>query len=36
MTSRQSDSVSTTAIGQEQAYVDMLYRLLDQARERTE
>jgi DNA helicase IV len=36
MTSRQANSVSTTAIGQEQAYVDMLYRLLDQARERTE
>ena len=36
MTSRQSDSVSTSAIGQEQAYVDMLYDLLDQARERTE
>ncbi|MGH3254353.1 MAG: HelD family protein [Streptosporangiaceae bacterium] len=36
MTSRQSDSVSTSAIGQEQAYVDMLYHLLDQARERTE
>src|SRR5580658_2518423 len=39
MTSRQADSVSTgpaAAIGQEQAYVDMLYDLLDQARERTE
>ncbi len=35
MTSRQSDSVSTSAIGQEQAYVDMLYGLLDEARERT-
>src|ERR1700739_4313981 len=36
MTSRQSDSLSTSAVGQEQAYVDMLYHLLDQARERTE
>jgi DNA helicase IV len=39
MTSRQANSVSAgpaSAIGQEQAYVDMLYGLLDQARERTE
>jgi len=39
MTSRQANSVSTGpagAIDQEQAYVDMLYGLLDQARERTE
>jgi DNA helicase IV len=38
MTSRQANSVAargTDAVGQEQAYVDMLYRLLDQARERT-
>jgi DNA helicase IV len=38
MTSRQANSVATPladAISQEQAYVDMLYRLLDQARERT-
>jgi len=38
MTSRQANSVAAPAaeaIGQEQAYVDMLYRLLDQARERT-
>jgi DNA helicase IV len=38
MTSRQTNSVHAGpagAIGQEQAYVDMLYRLLDQARERT-
>jgi len=42
MTSRQSNSASAVpaglgvAVGQEQAYVDMLYRLLDQARDRTE
>ncbi len=43
MTSRQANSVeagpagrSVDAVGAEQAYVDMLYRLLDQARERTE
>src|SRR6202167_2481618 len=42
MTSRQAISVAagpagpTDAVGAEQAYVDMLYRLLDQARERTE
>jgi DNA helicase IV len=38
MTSRHSHSVDAPpadAIGQEQAYVDMLYRLLDHARERT-
>jgi DNA helicase IV len=38
MTSRQANSVvapPADATGQEQAYVDMLYRLLDQARERT-
>ena len=41
MTSRQADSVAAEpagtvdAVGQEQAYVDMLYRLLDRARERT-
>src|SRR5579863_8827007 len=34
MTSRKSDSISASAIGQEQAYVDMLYDLLDEARER--
>src|SRR5215471_3776546 len=35
MTLSQTNSAVTTAIGQEQAYLDMLYRLLDQARERT-
>jgi DNA helicase IV len=38
MTSRQANSVTAPpadAIGHEQAYVDMLYRLLDRARERT-
>jgi DNA helicase IV len=38
MTSRHANSVAAPpadAVGQEQAYVDMLYRLLDQARERT-
>src|SRR6516225_2342159 len=37
MTSRQANSAAppAEAIGQEQAYVDLLYRLLDQARERT-
>jgi DNA helicase IV len=38
MTSRRANSVAAPpadAVGQEQAYVDMLYRLLDQARERT-
>src|SRR5580692_7382515 len=36
MTLSQTNSTGTTAIGQEQAYLDMLYRLLDEARERTE
>ena len=36
MTLSQTNSAGTTAIGQEQAYLDMLYRLLDEARERTE
>ena len=36
MTVSQNSSASTTAIGQEQAYLDMLYRLLDEARDRTE
>ncbi len=36
MTLSQTNSASDTAIGQEQAYIDMLYRLLDAARERTE
>src|SRR5215470_16040904 len=36
MTLSQSNSAATTAAGQEQAYVDMLYRLLDEARDRTE
>jgi DNA helicase IV len=42
MTSRQANSVAagpagpSDAVGAEQVYVDMLYRLLDQARERTE
>jgi DNA helicase IV len=38
MTSRDANSVGAPpadAVGQEQSYVDMLYRLLDQARERT-
>ncbi len=35
MASHQSNSVSAGAVGQEQAYVDMLYRLLDAARDRT-
>ena len=37
MTSRQANSVAAPpadAVGQEQAYVDMLYHLLDQARDR--
>jgi DNA helicase IV len=37
MTSRHANSVAAgpaDAVGQEQAYIDMLYRLLDQARER--
>jgi DNA helicase IV len=36
MTLSQSNSAAATAISQEQAYLDMLYRLLDQARDRTE
>ncbi len=39
MTSRQGNSLAAgrpDAVGQEQAYVDMLYALLDTARERTE
>src|SRR5271166_619875 len=36
MTLSQTNSTGTTAIGQEQAYLDMLYRLLDEARDRTE
>jgi DNA helicase IV len=36
MTLSQTNSVGSTAVGQEQAYLDMLYRLLDVARERTE
>src|SRR5260370_23471233 len=36
MTLRQTESASTSAIAQEQAYLDMLYRLLDKARDRTE
>ncbi len=36
MTLSQTNSAGTTAMGQEQAYLDMLYRLLDEARERTE
>jgi DNA helicase IV len=35
MTVSQTNSASTTAIGQEQAYLDVLYRLLDEARDRT-
>ncbi len=36
MTLSQTNSAGTTAISQEQAYLDMLYRLLDEARDRTE
>ena len=36
MTLSQTNSAVTSAIGQEQAYLDMLYRLLDEARDRTE
>src|SRR5216683_7242952 len=36
MTLSQNNSAPTTAMGQEQAYLDMLYRLLDEARDRTE
>ena len=35
MTLSQTDSAAVTAIGQEQSYLDMLYRLLDEARART-
>ncbi len=36
MTASQTNSAGVTAVGQEQAYLDMLYRLLDEARDRTE
>ena len=36
MTLSQTNSAVSSAIGQEQAYLDMLYRLLDEARDRTE
>src|SRR6202011_5862857 len=36
MTLSQSNSTAATAVGQEQAYLDILYRLLDDARDRTE
>src|ERR1700722_13638292 len=36
MTLSQTNSAGTTAIGQEQANLDMLYRLLDEARDRTD
>ena len=36
MTLSQTNSAGATAISQEQAYLDMLYRLLDEARDRTE
>jgi DNA helicase IV len=36
MTISQSNSAAGTAIGQEQSYLDVLYRLLDQARDRAE
>ncbi len=36
MTLSQTNSAGMTAIGQEQAYLDMLYRLLDEARDRAE
>jgi DNA helicase IV len=36
MTLSQTNSASASAIGQEQSYLEMLYRLLDQARDRTE
>src|SRR6266852_7272416 len=36
MTLSQNNSAPTTAMGQEQAYLDRLYRLLDEARDRTE
>src|SRR3984893_13338732 len=36
MTLSQTNSASASAIGQEQSYLDMLYRLLDEARDRTD
>src|SRR5579859_852423 len=36
MTLSQTNSAAAAAIGQEQAYLDVLYRLLDEARDRTE
>src|ERR1700759_1812949 len=36
MTLSQTNSASASAIGQEQSYLEMLYRLLDEARDRTE
>ncbi len=36
MTLSQTNSAPATAVGQEQAYLDMLYQLLDEARDRTE
>jgi len=36
MTLSQTNSAAATAIGQEQAYLEVLYRLLDEARDRTE
>src|SRR5215470_5325273 len=36
MTLSQTNSPSASPIGQEQSYVEMLYRLLDEARDRTE
>ena len=36
MTLNQTNSAGETAISSEQAYLDMLYGLLDEARERTE
>jgi DNA helicase IV len=36
MTLSQTNSASETAVGHEQAYLDTLYRLLDEARDRTE
>src|SRR5579864_5634959 len=36
MTLSQTNSAAAAAIGQEQAYLDVLYRLLDEARDRAE
>ncbi len=36
MTLSQTNSAAATAVGQEQAYLEVLYRLLDEARDRTE